>query len=592
MLCTPYPSAPSLWSLPGDARAHLPAHGDEALKCGLVAALLLASMVGLGACRGPDQRPRRLELAVDTSLLARNWEAGPRRDSVMALLERDGRRFARGLFTGEPMPTGMPVERAAAGTIRETLLAAVRHPGKDDKPPSWWKGVPPQPDSFEHDLPREHVVVVERGETPRLLAQWSKGDAKQLLKDNTEILGKRRWLKPGDALKVTMSANQKLAFEQARERFRSDRLEAYFARHYIDRVVVYVVQRGDRVAKVARSYGEVPIWLLEAFNQADFRRLQPGDAILIPVVRELGHGKVPPRLHVVDRDGRALEGEASDLIDQKLPKALLREARVAIDDSSVFERDGAGGTEPARLLPQPGMARAPVQAPPQAAYAAPPPPPVAAPAPPQLREVIVKSGETHSHYSSWSGLRLDQITRSNPGLDPKRLHVGHRIKLPLTDLQYADFLLMRSSGGRPQGAVAALAAGAVAPPPPPRAAALPRPERKPLPAVIAGAQAAMSARALAARGPGSVPAQGPGSVPGPAGAVTSHPPKANGPASLPSPEAAPVEPERRLHIVEPGDTAGRIAQAYGISMKAMQRANPGRNLDRLYVGDELVIPTP
>src|SRR5690606_36316754 len=118
-----------------------------------------------------------------------------------------------------------------------------------------------------------------------VLAGWAGTDTQVILDDNRERLGKRSWLKTGDRLDITMSANQKFAFDRAREQFQKERLDSYFASRYVAEVVVYRVKRGETVSAAAKRYGEVPIWLLQEFNQTDFRSLQPGDEILIPVVK-------------------------------------------------------------------------------------------------------------------------------------------------------------------------------------------------------------------------------------------------------------------------------------------------------------------
>lgn len=54
----------------------------------------------------------------------------------------------------------------------------------------------------------------------------------------------------------------------------------------------------------------------------------------------------------------------------------------------------------------------------------------------------------------------------------------------------------------------------------------------------------------------------------------------------------PSQPEGAscLVVVKPGDMLGRIAQQYGVSMDAIQRANGIRNADTIYVGQKLEIP--
>lgn len=45
----------------------------------------------------------------------------------------------------------------------------------------------------------------------------------------------------------------------------------------------------------------------------------------------------------------------------------------------------------------------------------------------------------------------------------------------------------------------------------------------------------------------------------------------------------------RYHVVRAGEVASRIARHYGITLADLQRLNPHRNLDRLQVGDQLLV---
>ncbi|MGM0574425.1 MAG: LysM peptidoglycan-binding domain-containing protein [Myxococcota bacterium] len=503
----------------------------------LTALALGVACTASSGCRGPDERPRGLSLDVDPDLLARRWEEGPRRDAVEALVQREGRQFARRLFVPDPMPSGMPNEGYGTEEMSRTVLAAIRNGARaagGDEPPKWWHGAPPRPDSVKHDLPKEWIVEVERGETVALLARWSGQESDRIREDNREVLHGRRYLRVGDPLRITMSANQKLAFDQAREGFRAERLEGYFSKHWIEEVVVYVVQRGDAISKVARRYGEVPMWLLEEFNQADFRTLQPGDTVLIPVVAEVGDGRdKPPKLQVVDKDGRPLTAGQRGKLSDRMPEDLLRRARLAIDDSNVFERDRASAAARG-ILPTPDARPRQGGGGRQVA-----PRPARADEEPSPRKVTVRPGETLSHFAAWSGLDVAGILEANDGLDPTRMSVGQRVILPLTDSAYARFVLGRA--GEDGGRRAADARGRDRLPNEPA----PSPRRPPT--------------ARIAPGPG-------GSAGGSAPAV------------------------KVVHEVRRGETASGIAARYGVSQEALGAANSDRDLDRLYAGERLSIP--
>ena len=73
------------------------------------------------------------------------------------------------------------------------------------------------------------------------------------------------------------------------------------------------------------------------------------------------------------------------------------------------------------------------------------PPPAMPPQPAErVREVIVKSGETLSHYGVWAGLSIKQILKANPKLEPEQIYAGKRLRLPLTDEAYAEFVMARA----------------------------------------------------------------------------------------------------------------------------------------------------
>ncbi|MCA9515527.1 MAG: LysM peptidoglycan-binding domain-containing protein [Myxococcales bacterium] len=470
--------------------------------------LIVVGSLAIGAgCKGPESSSRQLLLAVDSDRLAVEMGDGPRREAAEATMRKEAKRVARSFFQGDPMPAGAPVAEGGA----DDALAAPR-PETPERP-SWADGVPKPPTDLEHDLPRAFPVEVRRGETPALLAGWAGTDARTLLSDNEESLKGRKWFKTGDRLSVTMSQNQKVAFDRAREAYQEDRMSEYFARRYFEKVVVYRVKRGEYLSKAAKRYGDVPLWLLEEFNQMDFRSLQPGDEVLIPVVATLESGqKAPPPLRVVDEDGRPLADEGKQKIAERLRTDLIGRARMALDDSNVFERnnDAFKGTTRDELLPDYLEVRTEVTASGDTGE------PAAVNGPAAVaRAIIVKPGETLMHYVSWSGVSMDAIKAANPALDPNRILVGARLALPLDDVQYVGFMKARADWAAAGGAAA---------------------EKK-------AAAAAEAAR----------------------------------------------KPVRHV-TVKKGDTASRIAKRQKIALGALRKANPGVDLGRLSIGQELVLP--
>ena len=493
--------------------------------------VLAASWSGSLGCRGPSEEGTRLNLRIDPSTMQRDWPKGPRKEAVNADLKKEAGRFARRLFKGEPMPTEIP----AGGQVRDVdeALDGLKRPSalkeKAPPPPRWSKGTPEPPRSAEHDLPKAWPVVVRQGEQLHLLAKWAGMSVDAIRDDNRDGLGKRKWLRVGDRLSLTMSLNQKFAFDQARDRFQDGRVANYFSKRYVAKVIVYRVKRGEMLANAARRYGDVPIWLLQEFNQTDFRVLQPGDEILIPVVEKYtSRRRLPPKLQVVDEEEEAVTGEALAEIQGKLSQDLLGKARLAIDDSNVFERAGPDEVVRAdarKILPDYGQMAAPkpvVSAEVQADA-------------PKPRAVVVKKGETLSHYSRWSGLTLQQITNANLDTDANTLSIGAKVRLPLDDTGYAAFVMARSKA---QG-------------------------------IKVKPTARQNNMAVSSN-------QG---VPGQAVAV--------------QPAPAPVKQApkpNKAHVVKPGETATAIAVKHKTTVYRLRRLNPRADLDRLRIGQKVLLP--
>jgi LysM repeat protein len=70
------------------------------------------------------------------------------------------------------------------------------------------------------------------------------------------------------------------------------------------------------------------------------------------------------------------------------------------------------------------------------------------------------------------------------------------------------------------------------------------------------------------------------------------PPPSPSPSPSPTPSLS-SEPQRRVHVVEGGDTLNRIAQRYGVTVEGIMQANGFTDRNRiLRIGERLVIPDP
>lgn len=543
-------------------------------------------VLSFAACKGPDNSPRVVALNIpDQAQLAPQMVDGPRRDNAEREIEKQAARMAQQLFRAEPMAKDVPPE------VQRETVEPVEEPLPDR--PAWADGVEQPANAGENDLPQGWPVEVRRGETPALLGQWSGQDAKELLFVNTEALGNRKWLKVGDRITVHMSANRKVGFDRLRDVFQRERVESYFANKYFKEVVVYRVKKGEFVASAAKRYGDVPLWLIEEFNQIDFRVLQPGDEILIPVVSELPAGmRQPPPLRVVDESGHPLAAAKVDELSPKIRSDFMAKARMAIDDSNVFMREAPipqGYAAPVAGQPSaqpPGFQTAqPVQ-----------------PGAPAGQASVVYGAPNHQLPAA----RIGHLPRGNaqePGVpqgygQPQpapAVHIPY-VPSPPSGVSASPFAAANAPSG--------LAPAAPAPGGLPRDVVVKRGEslmhyvrwsRVPLDAIkttnphldpdriFVGARIAIpmgddqyvefvKSRALWEKEKAE---------------------EASSDATGKSPAAKPDKAPRvktKTHVVKSGETATSIARANRIQVKDLKAANPGVDLKRLKVGIKLTVP--
>ena len=161
--------------------------------------------------------------------------------------------------------------------------------------------------------------------------------------------------------------------------------------------------------------------------------------------------------------------------------------------------------------------------------AAPAPAPAAA-----TTEYVVKPGDTLFLISKRTNYRQSAIVAANPGLNPDRLRVGQKIKMP--------------------GAIAAPA--------------------------VAKAPTKSDAKPAAKDKDGKVL---PAAAPSPAAADTKAPVKTKS-------GYVPYEGPTKEYVVKNGDSLGKIAGEYGITIRALKALN-GLQKDNVRVGQKLKVPT-
>jgi LysM repeat protein len=513
-------------------------------------------------CRGPVDDQSKLKLQIDPQLATTDWNAGPRQEAATTEIDRQSQRFADRLFAPNPMPTEMPPNAKDRLAKSVHAMEGAARKGR----PAWSEGVAEPPRIQDHDLPKPWPIQVRQGESLRTIARWAVSTTTRILKDNNALLGRRKWLRAGDRLHITMSANQKVTFDKTREQHGQNRLDNYFATRYIAKVVVYRVSRHESVADAARRYGDVPLWLLQEFNKRDFTRLRRGAEILIPVVKRYNKADgLPPVLELVDAGGDVLSSEKKVRVEARMNDDLLGRARLAIDDGSFFERGdrmayaGSRAVLPTygKLAPAPPQTRFNTYGQPMAVGTAPAlvqgvvvsqagdavVPHAAIP-----REVLVKAGETLGKYAKWSQLSVRSIRKANPGLNPDRIFIGTRIRLPLSDVDWGNFVLARA-GRRKAKPVQAFQA---------------RP-----PSVAPQVQAPTVYRPLVA--PRAVQDAAVNGFQG---------------------QALSAVPEALIEVfytVRPGDIASKIARKNQVPLATLSALNPTRNLHLLKIGQRLRI---
>ena len=104
---------------------------------------------------------------------------------------------------------------------------------------------------------------------------------------------------------------------------------------------------------------------------------------------------------------------------------------------------------------------------------------------------------------------------------------------------------------------------------------------RPVAAAARGAAGALAAAAALAAGCASAPEAEP--IPTTLPVLTTLRPQ------LTTTTIAPPPPQRRIYVVQPGDTLGKIATGFGVTVEALMDEN-GKDDTLLRIGEQLVIP--
>jgi LysM repeat protein len=439
-----------------------------------------------------------------------------------------------------------PAEGAFEPLADEPLAAALVEPGPYDDEAA----VAAEPNEAAMGEARLVVIKVQRGETVPLFSKWAGIPTEELRALNQ--MGKRRNLRIGAAFNLMLDPAAYRRFSESRTNHFTQLEKEFFAKFEVVRLERYEITRGDNIWKISKLHESVPVWVLEKFNSnVDLSKLKVGDELLVPVLNEV--------VAATDLFGPEAEEGAKGAIAGK-PAAKKAKPEVREDEGGI--------------------------------------------------QVTVGRNETVGHYAKWCGCSVKKIKAVNPDLNPDRIRMGQQVLIPLKDSRLAHFWTKRRrfNGTKAPAEIAPVrkpraAAAAKAPKKPARPAAAKKPV-KPGKASKAAVAATVKPAAKPSKAVRSIKSATPAKLAKPEGQAVAAGEKSGAGADSKKPAApkqaqvakapaklAPAKPSFVRHTVADGETAWKIAvRRYKISLQALRRANPGKDLDRLSVGQVLTIP--
>lgn len=129
-------------------------------------------------------------------------------------------------------------------------------------------------------------IEVQPDETIKLLAHWVRATPQSIHLANR--IADQAEIQPGQLLTLDFLEVSIEAFETARFDFHQEKQEDFFKSYGVVDLLSYTVNPGDTLWDLCYNKFEIPLWLLKKFNDnLNFRRLDPGGILRIPVVRDL-----------------------------------------------------------------------------------------------------------------------------------------------------------------------------------------------------------------------------------------------------------------------------------------------------------------
>ena len=129
-----------------------------------------------------------------------------------------------------------------------------------------------------------HEVVIRPGESLVRLAGWTPMKAEEIAEYNG--ISVQGTLYPGEVLLLPLTEDEVVDLERSRSGYQDDRLERYLGkRGGLVGVDGHRVGTGETAWGIAREHGELPMWVVAAFNkELDLDRLSIGDTMHLPVL--------------------------------------------------------------------------------------------------------------------------------------------------------------------------------------------------------------------------------------------------------------------------------------------------------------------
>ena len=139
----------------------------------------------------------------------------------------------------------------------------------------------------EFEVPELVEIRVQHGESLYDLARWSRVDVEAIEEINGIDLGHP--LSGGQRLILPLTDMQLNRLQSARQAFAEQRKDDYLHRRGgLVEVHSYRMKTGDTVWSVSRRHGNLPTWLVKAFNPAlDLNRVRIGQRVQLPVVGDM-----------------------------------------------------------------------------------------------------------------------------------------------------------------------------------------------------------------------------------------------------------------------------------------------------------------